>query len=73
MKYLLRMVLMWSDRIEFLIPWGEFTPGASIFIPSMNPRMTLARFRQEAEQHGAMFTFRFVVENGVQGLRVWRS
>lgn len=64
---------MWSDRIRFLIPWAEFSPGTSIFIPSMNPRITLSRFREEAELHNAHFTFRFVVEDGVQGLRVWRT
>jgi hypothetical protein len=64
---------MWSDRIEFEVPWGRFTIGTSIFIPSMNPTETLRAFRKEAEAKNVTFVFRFVVENGTQGLRVWRT
>lgn len=64
---------MWSDRVEFVIPWDNFTLGTSIFIPSMDPNRTLRAFRKEAQDHGVTFVFRFVVENGTQGLRVWRT
>lgn len=64
---------MWSDRVEFQILWEKFTPGTSIFIPSMRPGDTLRAFRKEAEAKGITYVFRFVVENGTQGLRVWRT
>jgi hypothetical protein len=61
-----------SDRIVFEIPWDRFTLGTSLFIPCMNPTETLNSLRREALKHGVMFTYRIVVEKGVQGLRVWR-
>ena len=61
-----------SDRVEFIVPWNRFTLGTSLFIPSLNPTETLAAFRKEASRHGVMFTYRVVIEKGVQGLRVWR-
>ena len=61
-----------SDRVEFEVPWDRFTLGTSLFIPCMNPTETLMTFRKEAQRQGVMFTYRIVVEKGVQGLRVWR-
>ena len=61
-----------SDRVKFIVPWESFTVGTSLFIPSLTPTETLAAFRKEALKQGAMFTYRIVVEKGVQGLRVWR-
>ena len=64
---------MRSDRIEFVIPWDNFKIGMSIFVPSMNPADTLRAFKKEAEQRAVTYVYRVVVENGVQGLRVWRT
>jgi hypothetical protein len=64
---------MWSDRVEFVIPWDNFNIGASIFIPSMHPADTLRSFKREADQRAVTYVYRVVVENGVQGLRVWRT
>lgn len=73
MTFLLRvMSRITSDRIDFEVPWDRFTLGTSLFIPCMNPTETLAAFRKEAQRQGVVFTYRVVVEKGVQGLRVWR-
>jgi hypothetical protein len=66
---------MWSDRIRFVIPWDRFKVGTSIFIPSLDPSYTLKVFRKEAREHAKdySFTTRVVVENGIMGLRVWRT
>ena len=64
---------MRSDRIEFVIPWDNFKIGMSIFIPSMQPLDTLRSFRKEADQRAVTYVYRVVVEDGVQGLRVWRT
>ncbi len=73
MRFLQTLRKMRSDRIEFVIPWDNFTLGTSIFIPSLNPGDTLRSFRKEAEQRAVTYVYRIVVENGVQGLRVWRA
>ena len=73
MTFLLQtMSKITSDRIDFEIPWDRFTLGTSLFIPCMSPTETLTAFRKEAQKYGVMFTYRVVVEKGVQGLRVWR-
>jgi len=64
---------MWSDRIEFVIPWDNFTTGMSVFIPTMNPYDTLRSFKREADERSITYVYRVTVENGVQGLRVWRT
>lgn len=73
MIFLRKFQKMWSDRIEFVIPWDDFRIGASVFIPSMNPGDTLRSFKKEADQRAVTYVYRVVVENGVQGLRVWRT
>jgi hypothetical protein len=67
---------MWSDRINFVIPWDRFVAGTSIFIPCLDPSYTLKVFRKESRKHcknPSAFVIRTVVENGVMGLRVWRT
>lgn len=64
---------MWSDRIKFKILWNEFVPGTSIFIPCMDPKRTIAAFKKEIPDPTVSYVYRVVVEDNVQGLRIWRT
>ena len=73
LRFLLReMTKIFSDRIDFEVPWEKFTLGTSIFIPCMQPTETINSFRKAAQKQGIAFVYRVVVEKGIQGLRVWR-
>jgi hypothetical protein len=64
---------MWSDRIKFVIPWDRFPKGASVFIPALDLQYTAKAVLKEAKEQNAEISTRIVVENGVMGVRIWRT
>jgi|TARA_R100001129_G_scaffold60102_1_gene40947 hypothetical protein len=64
---------MKSDGVDFIVPWLEFEVGTSVFVPTLHPKKTLYAFRKEANIRGISFLHRLVVEDGIQGLRFWRT
>jgi hypothetical protein len=58
---------------QFVIDWDEFVIGSSVFIPSPHPRELRTAFADIAGAAG-MFVFgKIVIENGMYGVRFWRS
>lgn len=58
-----------------VIPWADFRPGQSLFVPETvrsNALLNCAA-KQNGWKHGIRFTLRKLVENGVEGTRVWRT
>ncbi len=54
------------------IQWSKFTVGTSIFIPCIN-RVPVANYITKITQRLKMkILIKFVVENDMYGLRVWR-
>ena len=56
----------------FLIPWNEFEPSMSFFVPCLDGRKHAKTLKIEAERRGYKIICKQVVENGKFGLRVWR-
>jgi len=54
------------------IQWSKFVPGTSMFIPCLN-RVPVANFvTKKAKRLGFKLVVKFVVEQEIYGLRVWR-
>jgi len=54
------------------IQWNKFVPGTSIFIPCLN-RVPVANYiTKTTKRLGFKIVIKFVVENDIYGLRVWR-
>ena len=63
---------MLTNGVDYQILWSEFKPGSSIFIPAINTDAALAAITKESERLEFQFVHKVVVENDVQGIRVWR-
>jgi hypothetical protein len=53
-------------------PWSQMKIGQSIFIPGDSYRAGQAA-KKWGKERGVTFIARLLVENGVKGLRVWRT
>lgn len=58
--------------LPLLIRWDKLKPGASFFIPCLDRRAVRHFVVKEAQRLGIQVVWRFVVENDIHGLRVWR-
>ena len=63
---------MLTNGVDYQIKWAEFTPGSSIFIPVIDTESALIALKKESERLEFEFVHKVVVEDGVQGIRVWR-
>ena len=61
------------EKVSYNVNWQQFKRGYSIFIPCLNPvaakkeiMPTLRRLRIEVIS-------KVVIEEGIQGLRLWRA
>jgi hypothetical protein len=61
------------EKVSYNVNWQQFKRGYSIFIPCLNPvaakkeiMLTLRRLRIEVIS-------KVVIEEGIQGLRLWRA
>ncbi len=63
-----------SDRLR-KYPWAELAVGQSFFVAGEKQTSLIAAAWGWAKRQspGARFTSRKVVENGVAGVRVWRT
>jgi hypothetical protein len=55
-----------------LVPWKEFEPGMSFFIPCLDRQRHCMELKKEANRWGYEVICKPVVENGKYGLRLWR-
>jgi hypothetical protein len=60
------------EDLEYHIAWGAFVPGASFFVPCLDAPAAKKVVREAVKAKGFEFAMKLVVEDGVQGLRIWR-
>ena len=56
-----------------LIEWHKFKPGTSFFVPCLDRRSVQVFVLREARRLKLDVTCRYVIENNVYGVRVWRN
>jgi hypothetical protein len=61
-----------ADGVTIAIEWHKFVVGSSFYIPCLNRRDTSEQIAATAKKRGIKIKFRFVLERGTQGVRVWR-
>lgn len=60
------------EGVEYRVNWRKFRPGASFFIPCLKPKRTRRQLKPLFRRLGVEVIVRRVIENGIQGLRIWR-
>jgi intergrase/recombinase len=63
---------MLTNGVDYQILWSEFKPGTSIFIPAIDTKAATEAMKKESERLEFQFVHKVVIEDGVQGIRVWR-
>jgi len=58
--------------INFNVNWQKFDVGTSFFIPCLDFSTARRTIRQYAKELRIKVVIKPVVEEGIQGLRVWR-
>ena len=61
-----------TNGVDYQIKWTEFKPGSSMFTPAIDLTSALAAIKRESHRLEFEFTHKIVVEDGIQGIRVWR-
>lgn len=63
---------MTIDGVDYEIDWEEFTVGSSFFVPCLSVSYSSEYVYRKMRRLGYAVIIKVVVEDGVQGLRVWR-
>ena len=63
---------MLVHQVNFNINWRNFVKGSSFFIPCLDYAAAKAVVREETKRLGFKVVIKIVVEDDVQGIRVWR-
>jgi hypothetical protein len=58
--------------IEFKINWAKFIVGASFFVPCLDTEYAFSQVKRTVKRLRYVVEIRVVIEQGIQGLRVWR-
>ncbi len=61
-----------TNGVDYRIMWAEFKPGSSMFIPAVDTKSAIAALTRESKRLEFEFVHKIVIEDGVQGIRVWR-
>lgn len=59
--------------VQVKVEWDEFIVGSSFFIPCLDDRSVATALRVRARQLGYKTKHRARVENGMWGVRIWRT
>ena len=60
------------EKISYNINWSKFRQGYSFFIPCLNPESARAELLVTTRRLKLKVLTKVTIEDGVQGLRVWR-
>ena len=60
------------EGVVYEINWKKFKRGASFFIPCLNPEAAKEDITYVTDRLKYDTVTKTVIENGVQGVRVWR-
>ena len=63
---------MQVEKVSYQINWQAFKPGASLFIPCLNPTTAVQDILRVTKRLKFKIVTRVVIQEGVQGVRVWR-
>ena len=61
-----------TNGVDYQIKWPDFKPGTSFFIPAVDTKSAIAAIKRESDRLEFEFVHKIVIEDGVQGIRVWR-
>ena len=61
-----------NSGVPVIIEWHKFIIGSSFYIPTLDPDKLAEDVRREARERNMTVKSRFCLENGTQGVRVWR-
>ena len=64
---------MLIEGVEYQLNWAEFTVGSSFFIPCVDAKLAEQKVCNKLERLGYAVISKIVVENGVRGVRIWRT
>lgn len=64
---------MLIEGVEYELNWGEFSVGSSFFIPCVQAETAEQRVRKKMERLGYAVIIKLVIEDGIRGIRVWRT
>jgi hypothetical protein len=62
-----------NEGIPVIIEWHSMVLGASFFIPALDTEPLVKAILVEAKQHGMKLKYKEKIENGLFGLRFWRT
>jgi hypothetical protein len=60
------------EKVSYQINWQAFKPGASFFIPCLDPAKAIQDITRVTKRLKFKIVTRVVIQEGVQGVRVWR-
>jgi hypothetical protein len=60
------------EKVSYQINWQAFKPGASFFIPCLDPAKAIQDITRVTKRLRFKTVTRVVIQEGVQGVRVWR-
>jgi hypothetical protein len=61
-----------ADTVPVAVEWHKFVVGSSFYIPCLDRQGIADQITASANERGMNIKFRFVLENGTQGVRFWR-
>jgi hypothetical protein len=64
---------MQIEQINYCINWRNFKPGYSFFIPCISCSKAKLEIKAVAKRLKYRIVMRTVVEEGIRGVRVWRT
>jgi hypothetical protein len=60
------------EKVNYEINWGKFRRGCSFFIPCLNPDTARDEILTTTRRLKLKVLMKVTIEDGVQGLRIWR-
>jgi hypothetical protein len=63
---------MQVEKVSYQINWEVFKRGTSIFIPCLDPALALDEITRVTKRLKINVLTRVVIQDGVQGMRIWR-
>jgi len=63
---------MLTNGADYEIDWPNFKPGTSIFIPAVDIEAAEKAILKEGKRLEFDCVMKTVIENDIQGIRVWR-
>jgi hypothetical protein len=60
------------EKVSYTINWSKFRRGYSFFIPCLNPEAARTELLTTTRRLKLKVLTKVTIEDGIQGLRVWR-